>query len=385
MASIAAEIHGVCEPRFAAVREAFEANFRAGLEVGASVAVTIDGAPVVDLWGGHADAARSRPWERDSIVRVYSSTKGWLATCAHMLVDRGLIELDAPVARYWPEFAQARKERITVAQLLDHSSGVAAIGTPITEQAVLDWETMVHALEAQPPWWEPGTDHGYHAITFGWLVGEVIRRVTSMTPGAFLRTEVAGPLGLELHIGFGPELDGRVADIVPPRDDPAGVVGGAMAGTDRTSLDWNVWMNPPRSYQGANSRASRLAEIPASNGHANARAVARLYGALARGGELDGVRLLSAEALQRATEERRATPDRVTKRPARRGLGYQLWNDANGPDPRSRRAFGHPGAGGSNGFADPEHRLGFGYTMNQIGGAVDNRSAALIEALYGCL
>ncbi len=302
-----------------------------------------------------------------------------------MLVDRGLIELDAPVARYWPEFAQARKERITVAQLLAHSSGVAAIGTPITEQAVLDWETMVHALEAQPPWWEPGTDHGYHAITFGWLVGEVIRRVTSMTPGAFLRTEVAGPLGLELHIGFGPELDGRVADIVPPRDDPAGVVGGAMAGTDRTSLDWNVWMNPPRSYQGANSRASRLAEIPASNGHANARAVARLYGALARGGELDGVRLLSAEALQRATEERRATPDRVTKRPARRGLGSQLWNDANGPDPRSRRAFGHPGAGGSNGFADPEHRLGFGYTMNQIGGAVDNRSAALIEALYGCL
>ena len=385
MTSTTIEIHGHCDERFSALREAFEANFARDLEVGASVAVTIDGEAVVDLWAGHTDADRTRGWERDTIVRFFSATKGLMALCMHMLADRGEIDLDAPVATYWPQFAQAGKERITVAQTLDHSAGLPAIAKRLPDDALYDWEMMVEALEQQAPWWEPGTQHGYHAITFGWLTGEVLRRVTGRTPGAFLRDEVCEPLGLDLHLGFGPELDERVADILPPPGEADAAVGAALAGDDETSMEWNVWNNPPRPFAASNLRIARQVEIPAGNGHGNARALARFYGALARGGELDGVRLISEHALARATAEAWSSEDAVLRFPVRRSLGFFLSTLDSDADPRGPRAFGHAGAGGSNAFADPDHRLGFGYAMNQAGGQPDTRSASLVAALYASL
>ena len=209
-------IHGRCDPRFAAVRDAFAANFAAGREVGASFAATVEGEPVVDLWGGHADAATTRPWERDTIVNVFSTTKAMTALCAHLLVDRGLLDLDAPVARYWPEFAQAGKERITTRHLLTHSAGLAALRRSLPTEALYDWTRMVEALAAETPWWEPGSANGYHAMTYGYLVGEVVRRLTGKTLGRFLRDEVTAPLGADFHIGLAPSEDARVAEMVPP-------------------------------------------------------------------------------------------------------------------------------------------------------------------------
>ncbi|MPZ97901.1 MAG: serine hydrolase [Dehalococcoidia bacterium] len=385
MTSTALEIYGHCDGRFEAVRDVFASHFEQGLEVGASVAVMLEGRLVVDLWAGHADTAGERPWARDTIVRVFSTTKGVVALCMHMLADRGLVDLDAPVARYWPEFAQAGKERITVAQLLDHSAGLPAVSTRLPDDALNDWARMVATLEAQAPWWEPGADHGYHAVTWGWLNGEVLRRVTGRTPGAFIREQICAPLGIDFYLGFGPELDERVADMVPAPGDPGAAVGAASAGTDRTSMSWNVWNNPPRVFAEANTRASRAAEIPAGNGHGNARGLARLYGALALGGELDGVRLISEAALERAIRPAREGRDAVLGVPMRRSLGFMLHNPERAPDPRSPRAFGHPGAGGSSAFADPEHRLGFAYTMNRVGTPPDTRSASLVGALYGAL
>src|SRR5881296_3102792 len=209
-------IHGRCDPRFLAVRDAFAANFAAGREVGASFAATVEGESVVDLWGGSADAARTRAWERDTIVNVFSTTKAMTALCAHLLVDRGLLDLDAPVARYWPEFAQNGKRALPVHYLLSHRAGLAAIRQPLPTEAFYDWDRMVGALAAETPWWEPGTTSGYHAMTFGYLVGELIRRVSGKTPGRFFRDEVALPLGCDFHIGLPAGEDHRVAQMVPP-------------------------------------------------------------------------------------------------------------------------------------------------------------------------
>src|SRR2546426_11011682 len=209
-------VQGCCDARFAVVREAFAANFEAGREVGASFAATVDGEPVVDLWGGHADAARTRPWARDTIVNVFSTTKAMTALCAHMLADRGRLDLDAPVARYWPEFARAGKERITTRHLLTHSAGLAALRRSLPTEALYDWTRMVEALAAETPWWEPGSANGYHAMTYRYLVGEVVRRLTGKTLGKFLRDEVTAPLGADFHIGLAPSEDARVAEMVPP-------------------------------------------------------------------------------------------------------------------------------------------------------------------------
>jgi CubicO group peptidase (beta-lactamase class C family) len=388
--AMATTIEGACDPKFACVKEAFADNFSRGQEVGAAVAVVIDGKLVIDLWGGHADARRTRPWARDTLVNVYSTTKGLTAICAHRLVDQGKLDLDAPVAKYWPEFAQAGKDKLPVRWLLSHRAGLPAVRKPLAPETFYDWNAMCAALAAQEPWWKPGTKHGYHAITYGWLVGEVIRRASGKTPGAYFRDEIAAPLGLDAHIGLSAEYDSRVAEIVPAPPPPPGEVNPTMElMRDPESIASKAIANPPVIVVDpavVNSRAFRAMELPSANGHATARSLARVYGALARGGEVDGVRVLTADSIVRARTEESCGLDEVLQVKTRVGLGFMLTQPETplGPNPHS---FGHPGAGGSLGFADPDSRVGFGYTMNQMGAGllIDPRVIRLIDAVFASM
>jgi CubicO group peptidase (beta-lactamase class C family) len=383
-------IEGQCDPRFRAVEEAFRQNFDAFGEVGAAVSVVVDGETAVDLWGGHRDAARTLPWERDTIVNVWSTTKGIVSACAHRLIDQGRLELDAPVAQYWPEFAQHGKHKITVRHILSHQAGLAAIREPLPMGSAFKWDVMTEALAKETPWWEPGTKHGYHAFTWGWLNGEVIRRVTGMSVGTYWRKEIAEPLALDFHIGLGPEHDERTAECISPDPPPPGESNFVMEMLkDPQSMPFKVLANPPDLFVPGvvNSRDWRAAEIPAAGGHGNARSVARLYGALSRGGEIDGVRVMSPEAIEQATVEQAHGPDAVMGLNLRAALGFFLTSpDAElGPNPR---AFGHSGAGGSLGFADPDAKVGFAYAMNrmlQANSLTDARWAPLIDAVYASL
>ena len=385
----ALEVHGICDVRFERVREALGENFTKHGEVGASLAVMVDGRMIVDVWAGHADAERMRPWERDTIVNAWSTTKGIVATCAHRLADQGRLDLDAPVAKYWPEFAQAGKAEIPVRYLLSHQAGLPAIRKPLPLGAAFDWDMMTTALAEEEPWWEPGTKHGYHAFTYGWLIGEVIRRITGQSLGTYFRKEVAEPLGLDFHIGLGAEHDARTAEISADLPQPGDTNFVIEMLQDPESMAFKVLANPPDLFQPGvvNTREWRAAEIPAANGHGNARAIARLYGALARGGELDGVRILSPEAIERATVEQASGKDEVLGLNLRTALGFVLTSaDATmGPNPR---AFGHSGAGGSLGFADPDAKLGFGYAMNRMiqeNTLNDPRWGPMIDAVYASL
>ena len=381
------EIKGDCDTKFRAVQDAFAENFVSQGEVGAAVAVYVDGTQVVDLFGGYADSAKTRPWERDTILTVYSTTKGITATCAHRLVDQGKLDVDAPVARYWPEFAQAGKENIPVRYLLGHRAGLPAIKAPLPPSALFDWDTMTGAIAAQEPWWEPGTRHGYHALTFGWLVGQVVRRISGVSLGTFLRQEVAGPLGIDFQVGFGAEHDHRVAEMIAPAPVPGEPDPLVELMKTPESMNAKAMLNPGFTPGVTdNSREWRAAEIPAANGHTNARALSRLYGALSLGGELDGVRVLSQEAIQRATTEQSNGEDALLGVPMRFGLGYFLTNETFTLGPNSH-TFGHMGRGGSVGFADPDARVGFGYVMNQMRGGIgiDPRYASMIDAVYAAL
>jgi CubicO group peptidase (beta-lactamase class C family) len=386
------DVQGICDARFHAVRDAFAENFAQGREVGASVSITLNGDTVVDLWGGSADEMRARPWTPDTLVNVYSTTKGMGATCAHLLVDRGQLDLDAPVAKYWPEFAQAGKASLPVRYLLSHRAGLAAIAKPIPAEMLYDWQAMCAALAEQAPWWVPGTGHGYHALTYAWLVGEVVRRVDGRSIGTFFRDEVATPLGLDAYIGCGPELDARIAELLPSPPPPPGqedLLAEMMA--DKESMSAKAFSNPPvLTRQTVNSRAWRAAEFCSANGHTNARALARLYAALGawtRGETFDGLQLLSSAALEQARTEQSSGMDQVLRLDNRIALGYML------PSPMRRfsenpKAFGHAGAGGSLGFADPENGLSFGYAMNQMqagGAGGDTRWWGLIQGMYDAI
>jgi len=384
-----AAIHGVCDSRLQGVRDAFAENFAQGGEVGATVAATVDGKLVVDLWAGHADAARTRPWTRDTIVDIASSTKGLTTICAHRLVDAGLLDLEAPVARYWPEFAQAGKATIPVHFLLSHRAGLPAIDEPLPTEALYDWNRMTGALAAQKPWWEPGTRHGYHIFTFGYLVGEVVRRITGKSLGAYFREEVAEPLGLDCHIGLAAEHDARVAEFIafpPPPPGQPDVLAALLK--QAGPMVEKAHHNPPSTFADRNTRVWRAAEIPAGNAHTTARALARVYGALACGGEVDGVHVLSPASIERARTVQETGPDAVLfGLPTRFGLGFSLPSNGVGFGAASTSAFGCPGGGGSIGFADPEARVGFGYVMNQAQDAMppDPRALRLIDALYASL
>ena len=382
-------IEGNCDPRFDRVKAAFVENFEKRNEYGAAVAVTLDGKPVVDLWAGHTDKARTQPWNRDTIANVFSTTKGMTAICAHRLVDQGKLDLDAPVTRYWPEFAQAGKEKMPVRMLLNHQAGLPAIRKKLSDDDMYNWDTMVSALAAQEPWWVPGTKHGYHALTIGFLVGEVIRRITGKSLGTYFRDEIAKPLGLDCHIGLAAREDGRCATMLPSPPPPPGEVN-LFEYTQQhpESITAYTFNNPATAMKlgAVNSRAWRGAEIPAANGHTNARALARLYGALACGGEVDGVRVLSRDGVARSYTEESFGKDEVLLITTRFTTGFMLTkpDDPFGPNPHS---FGHPGAGGSLGIADPDAKIGFGYVMNKMGPyiVVDPRTRALMDAVYASL
>jgi len=369
-------IKGECDPRFARVREIFEQNIAEGADLGAAVAFTLDGEPVVDLWGGHLDFNRTREWERDTLVNVYSTTKGMTAICAHQLVEAGKLDLDAPVAEYWPEFAAAGKQTLPVRYLLSHQAGLPAVEKPLSDDALYDWPVMTAALAEQAPWWEPGTQHGYHAVTYGHLVGELVRRISGQSLGVYFKDHVADPLGADFHIGTPAELDARTSDLhgklaTKVSDDvaktlPKQLLDFMNSFTDPTTMTGAAFNNPRQHPGQVNTRAWRAAEIPAANGHGTARALARVYGALARGGEVDGVRILMPASIERAIAEQSNGPDAVLGGlPMRFGLGFMLRSPIMPLSP-SERAFGHPGAGGSIGMADPDAKVGFGYTLNKM-------------------
>jgi CubicO group peptidase (beta-lactamase class C family) len=347
------EIHGLTEPSFTAVRQAFELNIERYGEVGAAVCVYHHGRPVVDIWTGQADPDANRPWQRDTLQVVFSATKGVVAACAHLLVQRGDLDLDAPVARYWPEFGTAGKDRIPVRWVLSHQAGLAALDRPLTLADVAAWSPVTAAIARQAPAWEPGTAHGYHAFTYGWIVGELVRRVSGRSIGTFFRQEIADPLGLDIWIGLPGDKQHRVSRIVAPPLD--------LSTVDRSSLMARA-MLPTDEPLDLNRPDLRTAEIPAVNGVCTAHALARFYAALI--GSVDGHRILDPAALAAATAEQAAGPDRILQAPTRWALGFGL------PTPDlpwfTPTLFGHAGHGGSLAFADPASGLAFAYVMNRV-------------------
>ena len=376
------EIEGYCEERFKSVKEAFKSNFDDNLEVGASFAVTLNGKHVIDLWGGYANAAKTKRWKKDTIVNVYSTTKVMTAICIHMLVDRGLLDLDAPVAKYWPEFAQAGKENLPVRYLLSHTSGLAGWDKVFRARKLYKWDLMVELLAAQKPWWEPGTKNGYHMITFGYLLGELIRRITKKTVGTFFREEIANPLGADFFIGLPEEHDVRVADLIPPPPIDLSTFGEL----DPKSVAMRTLTNPILDVQETKSREWRNAEIPAANGHGNARSVSRITAALACGGELEGIHLLTEKAIRRSIEEQSYSIDLVLNVPIRFGLGWGLKSKEVpiGPNPN---IFYWGGYGGSVIVVDLDAKMSISYVMNKMVSTLtgDPRSEKLIEAVYNSL
>ncbi|MGK5631953.1 serine hydrolase domain-containing protein [Streptomyces sp. URMC 123] len=377
------DLQGHCAAPFEAVRAAFIENFTARGELGAAVCVTVGGEPVVDLWGGWADPGRTREWRRDTLVNVWSTTKGVVALLAQILVEEGLLDLDAPVTHYWPEFGAAGKEAIPVRHLLSHRAGLAAFREPVSVTDLYDWDGVAARLAATEPWWEPGTRSGYHALTYGFLVGEVIRRIVGSSPGDCLRKRVTEPLGIDFAIGLPPTEDGRVAEVVLPPRDPSGERAALFA---QASPMARAALANPLLGADTNTGPWRRAELPAVNGHGTARAVAQLYALLA--GAPGGP--LGPAAVERVRQGQGACVDLVLGAAfgGETELGLGCWlsgrRGSYGPNPR---AFGHDGYGGSFGLADPEARLGIGYVMNRMGTRVadDPRKTALIEAVYGAL
>lgn len=384
-------IHGSCASDFVGVRDAFERNFTLRQEAGAAVAVWVDGNLVVNLWGGHADAAGRRPWREDTLTTVLSGTKGLTSTCVHQLADRGELDLDAPISRYWPEFGQAGKEDITLAMVMSHRSGVIGPRTRVTTEQLCDWDYVCGQLAIAEPWWKPGTAQGYHMTTFGFILGEVFRRVTGRTIGQYLRTEIAGPIGAEIHIGLTRAEQLRCAERV---NKPTGrqLLAELRAPSDPTSLDdhpkagMSISMGflADDDLDTENLHLWRQLEFPGTNAQVSALGMATFYNALAQ------EKLLSREHMDRVRVcQGGFEPDLVLgPRVADHGwgLGYMLNQRCiNGPNPHM---FGHGGLGGSFAFVDLEHRIGYGYVSNRFDASkanADPRSVALSNEVYRAL
>lgn len=382
------EIKGNVAPGFERVKDAFAANFEQNGEVGAACSVYHRGKKVVDLWGGVADEETGRLWAEDSIIVVASSTKGATAICANLLVQRGELDLDAPVARYWPEFAAGGKQDVPVRWLLSHRVGLPVLDKPLTIEEYLAWEPPVKALASQTPKWEPGAAHGYHAMSYGWLVGEVVRRVSGKSLGTFFADEVAGPLGLDFWIGLPESEVSRVApmisiDLADPNIEVKGERAREMlaAATNPKSYLTQEQTTSPLDMD---SRAFQAAELPAGNGITDARSMARMYASLIGDG-VDGVRLFTDETVKRASTEESNDVDQVIGIRSRFGVGFYLYVE--GSNMIQEGAFGHGGAGGSIGFADPKAEIGFGYVMNkmQMVGDDDPRTVSLAEGVHASL
>jgi CubicO group peptidase (beta-lactamase class C family) len=389
------EVSGKVEAGFEGVEEAFRANFDVHGEVGAAFCLYVDGRSVVDLWGGVADVGSGRPWTEDTLALVFSTTKGVTAIAAHLLAQRGQLDLDAPVVDLWPELTGGGKERLTTRDLLAHRAGLPVIDGTITPEEALAWHPVVERVAASTPLWEPGTAHGYHAITYGWLVGEVVRRATGRSLGTVVADELSGPLGLDLWVGLPEAEEPRVSTLLGSDLDLTNIIGEevlaslpeeiralvqAFVAPDGVTQRALTITTPPLDW---NSRAVHAAEIPAANGIASARALARLYAACI--GEVDGVRLLDPATVEDATRTQSEGPDQVLMIPTRFGSGFFLSSTFS--PLFGETSFGHAGAGGSLAFADPEHRIGFGYVMNRMQQnlAGDPRTVALIDAIRGAL
>lgn len=372
--------HGFCADQFSPVREAFEANFEQGKELGACVAVTHDGEPVVDLWGGDADS-EGRPWQEDTIINVYSTTKTMAAICILMLADQKAIDLSAPVARYWPEFAQSGKDRVTVSHVMSHSAGLSGFDPPLAKiEELYDWNGICERLAAQTPWWEPGTQSGYHAITQGYLQGEIVRRVTGRSLGTFFKEEVASKLGADFHIGLDPVDDFRVAELQPPQQGPG------AENVEPDSILAKTFAGAPLTGAEPRSEDWRRAEIPAAGGIGNARAVARIHSALACGGQVDGVSLMSESGVHVILEEQTRGMDLVFGTPLVFGMGFGL-NDSAFPISPNPRAFFWGGWGGSLAVIDLDARVSIAYVMNRMESNLmgDPRGASIAQAVYEAL
>ncbi|HEY7171507.1 MAG TPA: serine hydrolase domain-containing protein [Vicinamibacterales bacterium] len=376
------DVHGTCDPRFAAVQEAFEKNLRTGEDIGASAAVFIDGEPFVDIWAGFVDDARTRPWQRDTIVNNFSTTKTMTALAALVLADRGELDFEAPVAEYWPEFAAEGKRSVLVQHLLAHTSGLPGWTEPVTIDDILDREKARTLLARQAPWFKPGSTLAYHAITYGPLIGEVIRRITGRTLGAFFAEEVAGPLGADYHIGTGPECDARVSPMIQ---------GSPYIQPGLNSVQDRVFFNPFVTPQIGSSVAWRRAELGGSNGHGNARSVAAIQSVFSNGGEARGVRLLSPAGCERALTVLADAVDPVMGLPLRFGLGYSLNSPAvtelYGPAVDGHRLAFWGGSGGSFVMNDLDTRMTVAFVMNRHleHGGLDHRATDVIRAAYACL
>jgi len=382
---IQATVGGSVAAGFEPVQEAFAANFEHHGEVGAACCVHLHGKRVVDLWGGVTAPGGSEPYTADTLQMVWSTTKGVVAIAAHMLAQEGKLDFDAPVVEYWPEFAAEAKSKIPVRWLFCHKSGLAAIDRPLGLADVIAWTPCVDALAAQRPNWEPGTAHGYHTWTYGWLAGEVIRRVAGVSVGNFVAERMAKPLRAEFWIGLPEPLNARVAPVIPPLPPPPGSPTDPWAArlADPNSLAHRSWANPAVPPAAFNEYPLRGAEVPAGNGIGSARALSRLYAACI--GEVDGVRLLEPETLQQATKTQARGEDLVQGYETRFGTGFQLSFPFR--PMAGEGSFGHYGSGGSVGFAHQELGISFGYTMNQMRPVYgrDPRTSGLVEALLSCL
>ncbi len=372
-------IGGFTHDRFQGARKVLEANLASGADVGASFCATLEGETVVDLWGGFADPARTRPWARDTIINVYSTTKTMTALTALILADRGELDFAAPVARYWPEFAANGKSAITVAQLMSHSAGLSGWAETISKTDLYDWDKATSLLAAQTPFWEPGTAPGYHALTQGYLVGEVVRRITGRSLGVIFREEIAGPLGADFHIGLPASEDHRVAELIPIPP------GGAVGDNAQSPLMANMANNPGIDVAETKTRAWRGAEIPAAGGTGNARSVAEIHAMLANGGVAKGRRFLSEAGCRRALELQVEGQDLVMGIPAKFGLGFGLAGGAIPlPNPNSMYWGGY---GGSLIIIDFDARTTFAYVMNRMEGTTtgDVRGFGLCMAMWEAL
>jgi CubicO group peptidase (beta-lactamase class C family) len=374
------EIHGTCTPEFESVRTAFAANFDAGNELGASACVTRHGETVVDIWAGDRDL-EGNPWERDTIVNVWSTTKTMAATTLLMLADRGELDLDAPIADVWPEFAVQGKETITMAQVMGHTAGLPGFDPAIAAEDLYDHDLCAANLAAQAPWWEPGTMSGYHLVTQGYLEGEVIRRITGRTLGEVFRTEIADPLGADFSIGLPESEEGRVGYVVPPED-----ALGVVAGRDPESVAVRAGVSVAITGNEQNTRAWRAAEIPAAGGTSNARGVARVHAMLANRGELDGVRIMSPEGVDRIFVEQCHMVDAVLGVQMRLGTGFGLMNELIPLSPNPRSCF-WGGWGGSICVVDVDAGASIAYVMNKMAGGLvgDMRGAMVVLAAQGAL
>ena len=369
---------GFTHDRFGKVREAFEANLAGGADVGASFCATLEGETVVDLWGGWANEDEGRPWERDTIVNVYSTTKTMTALTALLVADRGELDFDAPVARYWPEFAAAGKQDVKVSHLMSHSAGLSGWKEPLTKEDLYDWDKATSLLAAQAPFWEPGTASGYHALTQGYLVGEVVRRITGKSLGTVFREEIAGPLGADFHIGLPASEDHRVADLIAPPP------GASIADRSESELQKNMSGNPPIDVAETRTRAWRGAEIPAAGGTGNARSVAQIHAILANGGVAQGKRFMSEAGCRKALEVQIEGQDLILGMPARFGMGFGLAGAMPLPNPNTIFWGGY---GGSLVIIDMDARTTFAYAMNKMAPTTtgDMRAFSLAMAMWEAL